>query len=180
VSTLRTLDSTAGAFFAFVVGFALLGLGGAVVFNARPHPVFPYILSVWLILCCMEGIGLLWIKREIEAERFPLAPHLAVEQWHWPVPLRPFVSLWWLAHFFLAAAVAVCLDLLFRHQPIAWWWHAGMYAFGFSATYSANLYLLLAVSAFTRSPTLLQAVWRSRLAIDFVVIGMAWAWPTRV
>lgn len=176
-NTLRALDSTAGAYFALLVGFLLLTFGGVPVFGNLHSPRFPYLLCVWVLLCCAEAIALLWIKRELDAERYPLAPHLAVNQWHWPLPLRPVVSLWWLAHFFFAAAAAVALDLLLRGEQVPWWWHSGMYVFGFIATYTANLYLLLAASALTRSPTLLHAVWRSRLGIDVVVIVIAWAWP---
>jgi hypothetical protein len=117
-----------------------------------------------------------------------LAPLLGREQWgpevalrqpRWPRPVRPVLALYWAAHFLLGAGLAVGAERMgFEaargkplHESVRTMLLLGIAVFGF--TYSANFYLLLALSVLTPSPAVLHKVWRWRVLIDVLLSGVA-------
>ncbi len=104
--------------------------------------------------------------------RLPFALAMAARMpffnWFW----RPWIAVWWMTHFCIAAAIGhtVALSLIRRLDvatvlvaiPLAVVVH-------FSFLFAGNLYLVLAARAFAESPRFCVRVWKYRFVIDFAV-----------
>ena len=181
-SVWRTVESTMGAFFAFVVGFVVIVLGGNFVYLAHGSPEFPIVLGAFAVVGPAELWGLIRLKHALERGVRPLAPGLALSQPRWPLLLRPLVAAWWLAHYAVGLAAVVMLERYFpvsaddwRLTLFLWTVYAGCL---FTTTHSAHLYLLLAVGSITRRAGPVMWLWRWRWVID-VVIALAAFWSKR-
>jgi hypothetical protein len=87
-----------------------------------------------------------------------------------PFLLRPPLALWWLLHFATAAWFSLLTTtLVIGDEPVMA--HTLNFFLATSYGYAANGYLMNAVCALTRSPTVRLAVWRRRGLID-VALGV--------
>ena len=127
-----------------------------------------------------------WLKHALErGDLHPFVPHFALRQLRWPLPLRPIVACWWVAHFGVALAFLVSLENLTKAwsasdvQDIVVGYGVLALATG-TASHCGLMYLLLAVTSLWRSERVIMTLWRYRLAIDLAVlvavIGIARAW----
>ncbi len=101
---------------------------------------------------------------------FALAMAALLPHYHWL--WRPWLALWWLAHFGFAAAFGhlVAMSLIERLDaatavvaiPLAVVVH-------FAFLFASNLYLVLASRVALSSPRWCVRIWRYRFAIDFTV-----------
>lgn len=107
----------------------------------------------------------------------PVEMAAAVETPWWLVPLT---AAWALLHF----AGGISMMLLADRWFLAVWGaqppEAGRVLFrlaiGFCFAYAANVYLVVAIAQWHRSPSWIALVWRHRIAIDVTaVIGVEWA-----
>jgi len=97
-----------------------------------------------------------------------MAARLPLLNWFW----RPWLAVWWMTHFCIAAAIGhlVAVNLIRRLDvatavlavPLAVVVH-------FSFLFAANLYLVLAGRALMPSPRLCVRIWKYRFLIDFIV-----------
>lgn len=183
---LQFLEAFMGAFFAFVFGFFLAVFGGDVAWMAysQGHVLWPG--AIWAVAVVFELFFLRWLKLALEgllAGRvpYPFAPAFVMRQWTWPIVLRPLLTVWWLAHFLIGVAAAVILNNLIVLDGSQDHSHAArIIAFlvtGFTITYSANMYLLLALRAIGFGERTIRLVWRWRLVIDIGVIVLAGFYP---
>jgi hypothetical protein len=169
----RTVESTMGAFFAFVVGFVLIVTGANAAYLTAGTPQFVPVLATAVVLVAAELWGLARLKHALESGVHPVAPNLALAQPRWPLLVHPVVFAWWLAHYAVGIAAVVLLE---RHFPLAsddwreaavrWAGYAGCL---FTTTHSACLYLLLAVATVIRRPGPVAWLWRWRVAIDLLI-----------
>ena len=87
-----------------------------------------------------------------------------------PLLIRPPLALWWLLHFATAAWFSLLTTtLVIGDDPVMA--HALSFFLATCYGYAANGYLMNAVCALTRSPTVRLAVWRRRGLID-VALGV--------
>jgi hypothetical protein len=130
--------------------------------GAAPLLAASVLFDGWFILTVYRCLG----RREL-----PLGPALAMRQRQLPAPLRLLQAAWWLAR------VVILVLLAFRLEQVlgapAWKSDADsnlvliiLTIFVFGVTFTANLYMMLTVSAFTRNAELLDRIWRYRLALD--------------
>lgn len=102
----------------------------------------------------------------------PVAVKVACSLAPGPALLRPLVSLWWLAHFVVGAIIGfgaahfvthiLAPNLIMIAIPLA-------IVVQVAFIFAVNLYLLLCLSTFTRSPAHLEMLWRWRIVIDLAV-----------
>ena len=170
------VESTISVIFVFLADFAVLVLGWNILFvvaDAGEEGVL-YLRAVWVGLVVLEGVFLLWLKHSLEAGLHPVAPEMALRQIRWPVLLRPVVFLWWGAHFLMAAAAGAALVYSQRDDSIVLWAQVAVRFLNFTAVYSANLFLLLAVTSLWRNRQLVGILWRWRLLVDAVITVGGW------
>lgn len=112
------------------------------------------------------------IDPELPIIRLPfalaMAARLPIFNWFW----RPWIVVWWMAHFCAAAVIGhtVAVGLIRRFDvatvlvaiPLAVMIH-------FAFLFASNLYLVLASRAVADSPRLCVRVWKYRFAIDLIV-----------
>lgn len=174
----HTIESTISVFFAFLVGFVVAVMGANLVYLARNDPEVKWLLPVWLLVLGGEGGFLYWLKSDLEGDRLrPFIPEFALRQVRWPIPLRPLVGAWWLAHFAVAAAVLFLVEHLVSAAPeLTRRDVPGLVFLALAAwilTHCSLLYLMLAVTAVWRSQRLIKRLWRYRLLIDLFVAASA-------
>jgi hypothetical protein len=100
----------------------------------------------------------------------PITFEAAARQPVAPVPLRPVIAAWWLAHFSLAVAASLMTAaMVLEGEPVLV--HTVQFVLATSYGYAANGYLMNAICALTRSPTARQWVWRRRGLVD-VALGV--------
>ena len=100
----------------------------------------------------------------------------AEQQPVWPLPLRPIIGLWWLAHY----AVGVLAVVGFNQDAHDHGHHEPVLSF-FMATcsgFAANGYLILAIATFTTSPVIRRRIWKFRVVLD-VTMGVIGWWFSR-
>lgn len=108
----------------------------------------------------------------VDSVDLPMPVTLAMNLPRIPLLLAPLLSLWWLSHFgggiLVSLGVDSWVEATFPH-----WSEVGKkglaQAIGFPFTMALNVYLMLAVGAFTRRLTVLLRVWRWRIVIDVLV-----------
>jgi hypothetical protein len=188
-----TFETTLGLLAAFFIGFfapvvfAIMTLVGCV--QGR----LPMIAAALPLTLVTGGLALLIARMAAEASvgrltergqpppvfdptlpvvRLPfalaMAARLPLLNWFW----RPWLSVWWMAHFSIAAVLGhvVAVNLIRRLDvataliavPLAVVVH-------FAFLFAANLYLVLAARALVPSPRLCVRVWKYRFLIDFIV-----------
>jgi hypothetical protein len=102
----------------------------------------------------------------------PLAIAMAIRLPRWNRLIRPFVAIWWLAHFaaaaFLGHGVA---SIAARGLNNAGWMLSVPLTLlaTFAFLFAGNLYLMLAVAACVRRPGVWLIVWRHRFFVDLVL-----------
>jgi hypothetical protein len=142
-------------------------------------------MGVVLLLCPPVGGEVLfvrWIRRYIHwGLPIPFAPAFALRQWNWPFYLRPLMAIWWLAHFLIGVAGAILLNNFIESQgPQGVSIAMRIVAFlitGFTMTYCANMYLLLALHAIGFGERGIRVAWRWRILIDIAVAVLAGLLP---
>jgi hypothetical protein len=183
---LQFAEAFLGAFFAFPLGLVVVVFGGDLSWIAYSENHLLWVGQVWFVAAVLEIILLYWLKISLElllARRlpYPFAPAFAMRQWNWPRILRPLVMAWWLAHFLIGVAAAVILNnLIILDGPHDHSRTVRIVAFlvtGFTITYSANMYLLLALRAIGFSERIVRLAWKWRLLIDIGVIVLAGLFP---
>ena len=102
----------------------------------------------------------------------PLAIAMAIRLPRWNGLIRPFVAVWWLAHFaaaaFLGHGVA---SIAVRGLNNAGWMLSVPLTLlaTFAFLFAGNLYLMLAVAACVRRPGVWLIVWRHRFFVDLIL-----------
>jgi hypothetical protein len=129
------------------------------------------------------AIGLAWIALDIPylarlwrvsfRGNHPWAFETAQRQWIAPVPLRPIIALWWLAHFAIGVWFALGTTALIKPgDPLAM--HVLNFLITTSYGFAANGYLILSVCAMTRSQGARDAIW-DRRGLLVLALGVAGA-----
>ncbi|HUQ68507.1 MAG TPA: hypothetical protein VM165_03225 [Planctomycetaceae bacterium] len=100
-----------------------------------------------------------------------MAARLPMMSWFW----RPWLAVWWMGHFCIAAAFGhfVAVSLIKRLDvataiiavPLAVLVH-------FAFLFASNLYLVIAARALVSSPRLCVRVWKYRFMIDFAIASL--------
>lgn len=100
----------------------------------------------------------------------PLSLAMAIRLPNWWNSVRPFIAIWWLGHFVIAA--------LFGHlaaRQLNGINNAGLVtipitlAVTMAFLFAANLYLMLAIAVSVRLPRIWLVAWRYRFVVDLVV-----------
>lgn len=191
-----TFETTLGLLAAFFIGFfapvvfglvALVGLiQGRIPIIAASAPLM--LVTGWLALLIARmaaeaSIGRLSDRGEpppavdptLPVIRLPFALAMAARlpalSWFW----RPWLAVWWMSHFCIAAAFGhfVAVNLIKRLDvatailavPLAVLVH-------FAFLFASNLYLVIAARALTPSPRLCVRVWKYRFVIDLVIASL--------
>lgn len=157
---------------AFLMGFVLICAACVGQMAAKATTDRIEAAAIFLPPVVLELLFLNWLKNGLEVGPRPFVPWFAVRQWSWPWPIRPLVAAWWLAHFGVAILGAMLLQqALLRSGDEArlWFRLAAAVVVSFTFAYSANLFLLLAVTCFTRSGSIVDAIWRKRFLLDAAV-----------
>lgn len=169
----QTIESTASVFFAFLVGFVLLTVGGLVVFSAEGSPDFYWLVAAWILAVLAEAAFLYWLKSSLELGFRPFVPEFALEQRRWPLALRPVVCCWWVAHFMLAAGSLWVVERLMLDTDAGGlhlgWRIVTLVTFVWMLTHCSLLYLFLAVTALRHDESLVRLLWRWRVLIDLLL-----------
>jgi hypothetical protein len=132
--------------------------------------------GLWGVISTIEILIAVALKRAFERNEFPLALRFALRQWRWPLPLRPLVCAWWVAHFVLAVYGADALQdsLLSLHaldggaRALA---VASTFLIMFGAAYASNAYLILALVALHRSEFAARLLWRLQSLVDLIIVA---------
>jgi hypothetical protein len=98
----------------------------------------------------------------------PWALETAKRQRLMPVPMRPIIALWWLAHFACGAWFSLSSTLMFspdERLPVA----ALSLFMGFCYGVATNGYLIIGVCALTTSQSIREACWRWRFLLDLAL-----------
>ena len=178
-AVLEGIESAAGMFFCMTVS---LVVPTACLLSAI-QPQGMWIRNSALALAALAVSGLaegycIFLAYGSFGSRRPVgvsfAPAVALRQKRLPVPLRPVAAVWWLAHFALGVALAFGTHSG-GHDGSGWRGDeiASAAALSFGLTYAANLYLLLGVSALTRSERAVWMAWRFRVLVDLGVVAAA-------
>lgn len=102
----------------------------------------------------------------------PLAIAMAIRLPNWPVLIRPWIGLWWLAHFGAAAFLGhhIAAHLVNRVNNANLWVGVPFTLLAtFAFLFAGNLYLMLAVAACVRKPGVWLIVWRHRFLVDLIL-----------
>ncbi len=188
-----TFETTLGLLAAFFIGFFAPVVFGILLIVGLAQRKFPLALGMLGLTIATSWLAFLIAKTAAEASLGRLAdrydPPLRIDPtlpvvklpfalamaarlpaftWFW----RPWITLWWLGHFCIAAAIGhhVAVSLIRRLDvatailavPLAIVVH-------FAFLFAANLYLVLATRAIVPSPRLCIRVWKYRYLIDFAV-----------
>lgn len=178
--TVRTIEATIGAFFAFLTGFLLLLCGFAI---AQPDsdPSIRTVRVMWGAMVVAEGFFLYKLKGSLEAGIYPFAPQFALRMGKMPLALRPLAAVWWIAHVALGVAGCALLEYVFFLKAPAG--HAMLHRclflviVDFTIAYSTNLYALLAVTALGGGERIVDRLWRMRIVADISLAAIATTLP---
>lgn len=101
---------------------------------------------------------------------YPFAIEMALSMPPFPLPLRPVLGLWWMLHFAAGLCVGIgahsWVDALFSNPLLELLCVVSCHA---AFVLSANLYLIMAVSAVRPNDLLLMRMWNARFFIDFML-----------
>jgi len=178
--TLRIVEATIGAFFTFALGFALL-LASLVLGYALWHGPGRWLVLPLAIPVCLELRFLYVLKVKLEEGHYPFAPYFAMQYRRWPLVLRPVVAIWWLAHFAAGIAAIILADNILVMNMTDWNTRVLrsvlFVAVSFTIAYSANLFLLLTVTAIGGGRPAVSLFWRYRFLLDLAVAVIAAFFP---
>jgi hypothetical protein len=179
--TLQKIEATIGAFFAFLVGFVLLVIGGDIVYVAYGQPGSYVVTAIWLTLLIPETWFLWKLKHALEIGHYPFAPWFALKWSKWPLLLRPLISLWWAAHFLIGIVASIYFDNIViadtTTRNIRLVRCLIFIIIDLTIAYSANLYALLAITAAGGKEQIVNNIWRWRIALDLAVAIVAAFYP---
>lgn len=167
-------EATISVMFAFL--FGLFGIGAAIFVAVASYKETGLRWQHFALvpICIAEGAFLISLKSSLEKGYHPFITTFALRQRVWPLALRPLVALWWLAHVVVAMAALWGLEHLeieFNVPTLLLAWKLFAFAAGcFSAVHTAQLYLLLTVTAVNNNEWLVQLLWRYRFAVDALTI----------
>ncbi len=85
--------------------------------------------------------------------RHPLGISIAVLQPMVPFIFRPVISLWWLLHALIGLSLGIGIIVLNMHAP--WYGHLLLTILTGAGAYMVYVFVLLSVTAFTKSPSIL-------------------------
>lgn len=105
----------------------------------------------------------------------PLAIAMAIRLPDWPMIFRPFIGLWWLAHFGAAAFLGHLVAALAAKglNNAAWFVSVPLTLLAtFAFLFAGNLYLILAVAACINRPAIWLIVWRHRFLLDLLLASL--------
>lgn len=110
------------------------------------------------------------LQRQEDEFFIPLSLAMAIRLPQWWVPIRPFIAVWWLCHFVVAAVFGHMLarglnginNAALITIPIS-------LALTMAFLFAANLYLMLAIAVSIRMPRIWLIAWRYRFVVDLVV-----------
>jgi len=127
----------------------------------------------WVILAPLEFAAGLFLKRRLDCHPAVTVDQVVIEQPSWPLALRPFVALFWLAHSVAAVwAAGVYADMLRGNAAYTLPLVSTLFpiAARLVAAYASNLYLLLAMGALVRRRHIVRRAWKARLLSDVVLV----------
>lgn len=191
-----TFETTLGLLAAFFIGFfapVILGLAALVGLLQGRMPLLAWsaplaMVTGWLALLIARmaaeaSVGRLADRGETPPQIDPTLPiirlpfalamaaRLPAMSWFW----RPWLAVWWMGHFCIAAAFGhfVAVNLIKRLDvataiiavPLAVVVH-------FAFLFASNLYLVIAARALVSSPRLCVRVWKYRFLIDLVIASL--------
>lgn len=102
----------------------------------------------------------------------PLAIAMAIRLPNWPLVFRPFIGLWWLAHFGAAAFLGhlVAAWAAKGLNNAAWFVSVPLTLLAtFAFLFAGNLYLILSVATCINRPSIWLIVWRHRFLLDLLL-----------
>jgi hypothetical protein len=180
LKTVRMIEATIGAFFSFAFGLALAVASCVVGYAMWTGPerwlcsllVIPNILELWFLYR---------LKVKLEEGHYPFSPYFALQFQNWPLLLRPFAAVWWLAHFAAGIGATILVDNILVLSMTDWNTRVLrsliFIPISFTIAYSANLYLLLLVTAAGGGKRAVGAIWRYRILLDLAVAICAAFFP---
>jgi hypothetical protein len=180
LQTLRMIEATIGAFFSFAFGLAM-----AVASFALGYVLWNGSGRWFCILLAIPNILELWflyrLKVKLEEGHYPFSPYFALQFQNWPLLLRPFAATWWLAHFAAGIGATILVDNILVLSMTDWNSRVLrsllFIPLSFTIAYSANLYLLLLVTAIGGGKRAVGVIWRYRILLDLAVAICAAFFP---
>ena len=177
-----SMEARFGRFVSIWFTAAFLALGPIIIFRAiyfdRPPlsaPAIAVVAAAYLVIAWLEYQSAIRIAGAVDALPEPYAVHLALSIKRFPIALRPFPALWWLAH----AAVILLLGQLFHKGASipdpgidaqrALFRHIINFGFSLGFAYASNTYLLLAVAALIPRERFLRILWHLRIPFDLAL-----------
>ena len=116
------------------------------------------IALIWAILS--EGWLIITALVSLIRMKHPIGLTIAVLQPKVPILIRPLLSLWWFLHALIGVIFGITLMVINIHAP--WYGHALLIVTSGGIAYMAYVYIMLSVTAFTKSPAILAKVWNLR------------------
>jgi hypothetical protein len=168
----------------FAVYFSLfvcivVGGGGAVVILFLWAPAWyrpdatAIATLIYLAAAPGEYFSLYFLGAKLDRVMDAELVELALEQPVLPLSSRPFVAVWWGAHFMLSILLAHWLAEYYQEaggsHPGAWVYVLSIFA-RFAGAFAANFFMLLALAALWRNGHFLRQVWRLRLLVDLACV----------
>jgi hypothetical protein len=163
----RVVEDWFGFFFANVVTIGIAGIAEYLLEDlwragGLRRAGFLALVVLWLALD-LPYLLRLW-RNVLKQVPHPVLA-VATNARMWPLPIRPLIAAWWLAHF---AAVAVMICFVPAGGELA---IGRVTAFFLSTCFGfvANGYLIMATASMFKSDRLRRKVWRARVLIDLAV-----------
>lgn len=188
-----TLETTLGLLAAFFIGFFVPVVCATLVMVGIAQGRWPLVAALLVLMLATGWLAVLMARMAAEASmgrlhdaseppptfnpalpaiRLPFALAMAARlprfTWFW----RPWITVWWMSHFCVAAALGhfAAVHVIKRLDvatavvaiPLAVMVH-------FAFLFASNLYLILAARAIMVSPRLCVRVWKYRFAIDLAI-----------
>ena len=92
--------------------------------------------------------------------RHPLGLAIAILQPIAPLIFRPLIALWWLFHALIGIVFGIAVIIINLHA--SWYGHLLVTIITGAFAYMAYVFVLLSVTAFTKSPSMLVRTWKLR------------------
>lgn len=168
------VDVVEGMLFAFLATLVMLlpiGIACVMLFKeglkgAWPRAAAWSVIALWFPLDA-PLIGRVWLA--VVRGYQPVAVYAALRQPRWPTALRPFVAIWWLAHFLLGAFGGFSVEVAANQSGATGETAVALMVVVVLYTLAANGYLAQAVAAIGGSERAVRTVWRWRVLIDFAI-----------
>lgn len=161
-------DGIAGLVMGSVVAMSFFLAVVMLTFQAVADPpgaVPPGKLAVYVAVLVLASLAEWWfIVTAIFSmlrKRHPLVLTVAVLQPRLPPLLRPVMTLWWTGHALVCLLFGV--TILFATPMLAWHGHLLITVLTGAFAHMTYVFVLLAVSAMTKSPTALARAWKLRM-----------------